>query len=142
MCDEAFTVAVLLLPLHPSLVTDKRIIPLFIKYFAFIENNMDLYTELKKEDYVFYENHIIKFYALDRVLTGNFNVDEYTRLLLEYEGVVSKFYSSTRGLDLSEKEFCCREFSDIIHRDYTTLRIGYDSADENSNYNFLTSHNI
>ena len=38
----------------PKLVTDKRIIPIFIRYFAFIENNMDLYTALKKEDYVFF----------------------------------------------------------------------------------------
>ena len=126
----------------PRLVNDKRIIPIFIRYFALIEDNKELYEKLEKEDYVFYENHVIKFYALDRLLSAKFDIDEYIRLLNEYGDVVFKFYASIRGLDLSEKEFCCREFSDIIHRDYTTLKVGYDDADENSNYNFLTSHNI
>lgn len=126
----------------PKLVTDKRIIPIFIRYFAFIENNMDLYTALKKEDYVFYENYTIKFYSLDKVLTGNFSVDEYKKLLLEYEGVVSKFYSSIRGLEKSEKEKYCREFRDIVLKDTTVLDVGYSNGEEDSNYNFLIKRNI
>ena len=68
----------------PRLVNDKRIIPIFIRYFALIEDNKELYEKLKKEDYVFYENHVIKFYALDRLLSAKFDIDEYIRLLNEY----------------------------------------------------------
>ena len=124
----------------PKLVTDKRILPIFTKYFAFIEDNMGLYTELQKENYIFYENYNVKFYALDRVLTGNFKKNDYTKLLLKYEKVFSKFYNSIRGLEKSEKEEICKEFGDIVHIDQTTLRVGYD---ENiNNCNFLIGRNI
>lgn len=126
----------------PKLFADKRIVPLVIEYFAFIQNNKDLYKALNKEAYVFYEKHSIKFYALDRVLTGNFNVDEYKNLLLEYEGVVSRFYSSLRGLSKEEKEKCCKEFSEIIRSDSTTLDVGCGEVDDSNNYNFLISRNI
>lgn len=122
----------------PKLVTDKRIMPICTKYFAFIEDNMGLYTELKKEDYIFYENYSIKFYALDRMLTGNFNKGEYIRLLSKYEKVISKFYSSIRGLESSEKEKYCRDFSDVVLRDQTTLKVGCSD----DNYNFLIKRNF
>lgn len=126
----------------PKLFADKRIVPLVIEYFAVIQKNKDLYNALNKEAYVFYEKHSIKFYALDRVLTGNFNVDEYKNLLLEYEGVVSRFYSSLRGLSKEEKEKCCKDFAFIVHSDPTVLEVGYNNGEEGSNYNFLTAKNI
>lgn len=124
----------------PKLVKDKRILPILTKYFAFIEDNMGLYTELKEESFIFTDNYSIKFYALDRALTGNFKKNEYKNLLLKYEDVIAKFYSSIRGLEKTEKEKCCKEFSDIVHIDQTTLKVGYD--DEESNYNFLIQRNI
>ena len=126
----------------PKLVKDKRIIPLLIQYFAFLENNMDLYTKLFKSDYVFYENYSIKFYALDRLLSGNFTIDEYINLLNNYGGVVSKFYASIRDIDSCEKEKCCRDFAFIVHSDPTVLEVGYNNGEEGSNYNFLTAKNI
>ena len=122
----------------PKLVTDKRIIPLLIKYFAFIEDNMDLYTDLKKDNYIFYENHSIKFYALDRVITSNFNNNEYIGLLSKYENVISKFYFSIKGLDKEEKEKYCNEFGDIVNIDQTTLNVGYSD----DNCNFLIKRNL
>lgn len=124
----------------PKLVKDKRILPLLTKYFAFIEDNMGLYTELKEENFVFSDNYNIKFYALDRMITSNFKRSEYKKILLKYEEVVSHFYSSIKGLSKEEKEMYCKEFSDIVNRDQTTLKVGYD--DEYSNYNFLIRRNI
>lgn len=124
----------------PKLVKDKRILPILAKYFAFIEDNMGLYTELKEENFIFSENYSIKFYALDRMLTGNFKRSEYKNILLKYEDAIARFYSSIRGLEKSEKEKYIKEFSDIIHIDQTTLKVGYE--DEDSNCNFLTKDNI
>lgn len=124
----------------PRLVKDKRILPILIKYFAFIEDNMGLYTELKEENFVFSDNYSIKFYALDRALTGNFKKNEYKSILLKYEDAIAKFYSSIRGLEKAEKEKYCKEFSDVVHIDQTTLKVGY--KDEEGNYNFLTQRNF
>jgi hypothetical protein len=124
----------------PKLVNDKRIFPILTKYFAFIEDNMALYTELKQEDYSFIGSQGIKFYALDRVITGNFKKNEYKNILLKYENAISKFYSSIRGLDKESKEKYSKEFSDIVHIDQTTLKVGYD--DENINCNYLILNNI
>lgn len=124
----------------PRLVKDKRILPILIKYFAFIEDNMGLYTELKEENFVFSDNYSIKFYALDRALTGNFKKNEYKSILLKYEDAIAKFYSSIRGLEKAEKEKYCKEFSDVVHIDQTTLKVGY--KDEESNYNFLIERNF
>lgn len=124
----------------PRLVKDKRILPILTKYFAFIEDNMGLYTELIEENFVFNDGYSIKFYALDRIVTGNFKRSEYKKLLLKYEDVLSHFYSSIRGLDKEEREKYCKDFSDIVNRDQTTLRVGYD--EENSNYSFLIKKNI
>ena len=123
----------------PKLVNDKRITPLVIKYFAFIEENMGLYVELKNEGFTFSGIHGIKFYALDRILTGNFNKNEYIRLLLKYEESISKFYSSIRGLEKKEKIEFCKEFSDIVHIDQTTLKVGLE---DDSDCNFLIKRNI
>lgn len=127
----------------PKLANDKRIVPIIIKYFAFLEQNMALYEELKEEGYIFYENHSIKFYALDRLLTGNFKKNDYKKLLFKYEGAISRFYSSIRGLERDEKEKYCKEFSDIVLRDQTTLKVGYrDDEEEPNHYNFLIKKNI
>ena len=117
----------------PKLVKDKRILPLLTKYFAFIEDNMGLYTELKEENFVFSENYSIKFYALDRVVTGNFKRNDYKKLLLKYEDVLSHFYSSIRGLDKEDREKYSNDFSNIIHIDQTTLKVGN---------NFIVKKNI
>lgn len=124
----------------PKLVKNKKILPLLPKYFAFIEDNMGLYTELKEENFNFSQNYGIKFYALDRMLTGNFKRNEYKSILLKYEDAIARFYSSIRGLEKEEKEKYIKEFSDIVHIDQTTLKVGYD--DDYSDYNFLIKDNI
>ncbi len=126
----------------PKLSTDKRIVPILIKYFAYIEDNMSLYNELMKEKYLFYVNHVAKFYALDRVISGNFKINEYKNILLKYEGAVSCFYYSIRGLEKSERERYSKEFSDIVHRDQTTLKVGYKEGEEANNYKFLCKKNF
>lgn len=126
----------------PKLLYDKRVLPLTVKYFAYIEDNMTLYNTLMEDGYSFYKNHSINFYALDRVITGNFKKNEYKNLLLKYEKPISRFYATLRGLDKDKKEKISLEFSDIVHIDQTTLKVGCDRFGEISHYNFLTSNNI
>lgn len=126
----------------PKLVNDKRVVPVLIKYFAYIEDNMALYNELVEDKYLFYNNHIIKFYALDRVISGNFKLNEYKNILLKYEGALSHFFVSIRGLDRNERERYSKDFSDIVHRDQTTLKVGYKDGEDVSNYCFLVKKNF
>ena len=126
----------------PKLVGDRRIIPLLIKYFAYIEDNIGLYNELREDNYKFFEGFKIKFYALDRMITGNFKRNEYKNLLLKDEDALSSFYYTVRSLDDETKEKVCKDFSDIVHIDHTTLTVGYNGEDELNHYNYLTSNNI
>ena len=126
----------------PKLAFDKRTISLVIKYFAYIEDNMSLYEELLNDGYIFYENHVFKFYALDRIMTGNFKRNEYKNLLYRYEAPISRFYSDLRGLEKEEREKYSKEFSDIVHIDQTTLRVGSDKYGNVDRCNYLTKKNI
>lgn len=126
----------------PVLSYDKRIDSVLIRYFAIIENNTSLYNSLIEEGYDFKKKHNgFKFYALDRILTLHMKNNEYIKLLMKHDEVVDKFYSSLRGLDRKEKEEYCIKFIDIIHRDASVMKIGYDKED-NNNYNYLTKRNI
>ena len=129
-------------PGAPKLTFDKRIFPLVVKYFAYIEDNMTLYEELMEDNYIFHDNHKIKFYSLDRILTGNFRKNEYKNMLLKNEEAVSSFYYSIRGLEKSEKEEYSKIFSDIVHTDHTTLNVGYSNTNDINNCSFLTKGNI
>ena len=126
----------------PRLVYDKRINSILVRYFAFIEENIALYNELVEENYLFYEGHNMKYYALDKTLTSKFKRNEYKRLLLKDEDAINAFYSSLRGLDREEKEKYSKDFSDIIHIDHTTLSVGKGSGENISNYHFLIKRNI
>ena len=126
----------------PKLSYDRRIIPLFIRYFAYIEDNMGLYEELSNDGYIFYENHVIKFYALDRIMTGNFKKNEYKNLLIRYEDPISRFYFTLKGIDSEKKEKYAKDFSDIVRTDQTTLKVCNDVYGEDNHYNYLTRKNI
>ncbi len=126
----------------PRFVNDRRITPLIVKYFAFIEDNMNLYNELVEDKYVINEGNKIKYFALDKILTKRFKKNEYKNMLLKYEDVISSFYYSLRFVSQEEKEWCIKEFSDIIHIDHTTLDVGRDNYDGISHYSFLTKKNI
>lgn len=126
----------------PKLVGDKRINSLFIKYFAYIEDNIGLYDELVKNNYNFSGGFKIKFYALDRAITGNFKKSEYINLLLKNEEALSSFYYTLKSFDGEIKEHICKDFSDIVHIDHSTLAVGYNGEDELNHYNYLTSKNI
>lgn len=126
----------------PKLVHDRRISDLIVKYFAFIEDNMALYNELLEEDYLLCIGSKIKYFALDRTLTGNFKKNEYKNILLKNEAVISSFYYSLRGLPQEKREKYSREFSDIVHADHTTLNVGDERDDGINHYGFLTVRNI
>lgn len=121
----------------PKLVTDKRIIPAVIEYFAYLEDNTSLYNDLRDEEYIFYNNYVIKYYALDRLITGTFTNNEFRNMLLKYEGAIAHFYFSIKELSKEEKEKYAKDFSDIVHRDQTTLKVC-----SNDSYNFLVKKNI
>ena len=125
----------------PKLATDRRIVPTIIEYFAYIEGNISLYHELKDDGYVFTGNHLIKFYALDRLMTDNFKKSEYKNIVSKYDDGVAHFYYSIRGSDKEEKERYSRDFSDIVHKDQTTLKVGYSDV-ENSSHNYLIKKNF
>ena len=126
----------------PKLVNDKRITPLIIKYYAFIEDNMTLYNELLEDKYLINEGTKIKYFALDKTLTKHFKKNEYKNILFKYEDVISSFYYSIRGLSQEEKDKIAKEFSDIVHIDHTTLDVGRDRYDGINHYGFLTKKNI
>lgn len=126
----------------PKLASDRRIMPLLFRYFAFIEDNIPLYEELIEVDYSFADGYKTKFFALDKILTGKFKMNEYKNLLLKNENAISSFYYSIRGLDKEKKGKFCKEFSDIVHIDHTTLNVGHNDDTLNSHYSFLTRKNI
>lgn len=126
----------------PKFAYNKRIEQLLIKYFAYIEDNISLYEELLKDKYIFTGKQGIKFYALDRVMTSNFKINEYKNLLYRHEEPISKFYFTLKGLSKSDKEKYSKEFSDIVHIDQTTLKVGFDKYENINHYNYLTKENI
>lgn len=135
--DKEFQVEI---PGVPRLVHDQRINPFLIKYFAIIDGNLSLYNSLIEANYNFNKNvNIIKFYALDKVMTSNFKKNEFVKLIIKNDEVIGNFYSTLRGLEKSQKEKYCSEFSNIIHIDASTMKVGYDTRD---GYNFLIKRNI
>ncbi|MBQ9019032.1 MAG: hypothetical protein IJ097_01805 [Bacilli bacterium] len=127
----------------PILVHDKRINSFLIKYFAIIEGNLSLYNSLMEVNYNF-DNNVdgIKFYALDKIMTSNFKKNEFVKLIMKNDEVIGTFYSTLRGLEKSEKEKYCSEFSNIIHIDASTMKVGYDPKGDYNSYNFLIKRNI
>lgn len=130
------------IPGAPKLVYDKRIYPILVRYFAIIEDNIALYNELMEENYLFYEGHNIKFYALDKMITSKFRKNEFKNILLKNESALSKFYYSLRGLDRNEKEKYSKDFSDIVHSDHTTLNVGNYDKYGVDNHSFLVKKNF
>lgn len=126
----------------PKLVNDKRIAPLIVKYYAFIEDNMTLYNELLEDKYFIIEGSKIKYFALDKSVTRHFKKNEYKNILFKYEDVISSFYYSMRGLSQDEKDKLAKDFSDIVHIDHTTLDVGRDRDDGINHFGFLTKKNI
>lgn len=126
----------------PKLIHDKRVLPLIVKYFAYLQDNINLYNELVDDKYILIDGIKIKFYALDRMLTNNFKRNEYKNLLTKYEDVLSSFYYSLRRLESDKREKCAKDFSDIVHIDHTTLNVGNNGEDGLSHYNFLNAKNI
>lgn len=126
----------------PKLVHDRRVIPLVVKYFAYLEDNIGLYNELIDDGYIFSEGPKIRFYALDRLVTGNFKRNEYKNLLSKDEEALSSFYYSLREIEDDKKEQCAKDFSDIVHIDHTTLTVGNNGESGISHYNYLTGKNI
>ena len=126
----------------PKLIHDKRVLPLIVKYFAYIQDNISLYNELLEDKYILTEGIKINFYALDRMLTSNFKRNEWKSLLTKHKDVLSSFYYSLRRLESDKKEKCAKDFSDIVHIDHTTLNVGNNGEDGLSHYNFLTAKNI
>ena len=127
---------------HPELSTDKRIYPAVMKYFSIVQDNASLYDELLEEGYEFIERYTsFKFYSLDRSFTSKFKKNEFKKLILKNDEAIRAFYNSLRGLDKGEKEYYYKEFSNIIHKDASVLRVGYNSRGYSS-YNYLTQRNI
>jgi hypothetical protein len=129
-------------PGAPKLASDRRITPLVVRYFAFIEDNISLYNELVEEQFILSEGNKIKFYALDRIFTKHFRKNEYKNMLEKNSEAISSFYYSIRGLSQEEREKYGKAFSDIVRVDHTTLNVGNDREDGINYYGFLSKNNI
>ena len=130
-------------PGSPEYSLDKRIYPAVMKYFSITQGNEILYDELLDEDYEFMERQsVFKFYSLDRKFSNHFKKSEFENILLKYDDPVRNFYISLRGLDQKEKEEYYEKFSYIVHKDLSTLKVGYNPHEDNHSFNFLTMNNI
>jgi len=128
---------------HPTLATDKRIYPAVMRYFSITQDNLGLYDDLLEDNYEFMERQTrFKFYSLDRSFTGKFKRNEFRKIIVKNDEALRSFYNSLRGLDKSEKEYYYEEFANIIRRDASTMRVGKESREEYSTYNYLTQRNI
>ena len=128
---------------RPILSTERKIYPAVMKYFAITQENSGLYDELSEEGYEFIERQTsFKFYSLDRSFTNHFKRNEFKKLILKNDEVFRTFYNSLRGLDSKEKELYYTEFENIIRKDASTMRVGYNPKVEYNSYNYLTYRNI
>lgn len=124
----------------PVLSNDKRIIPICIKYYAIMQDNLSLLEKLEEMDYSFVGvQHSIKLFALDKQLSSKFKEKDYIYYLKKNNTCIEHFYNTLRGLDHHERELILKEFSLIVKEDPTTLEVG---REKDGFYNFLTRRNI
>lgn len=123
----------------PILVNDKRIIPIVLRYYAMMEDNLNLLSKLEESKYDFGGvRHTINFYVLDRQLSSKFRDRDYIRYITRYGEQFESFYSTLRGLNYHEREKYLNHFSQMLKDDPTVLHVG----ENNGTYNFLTRRNL
>ena len=122
------------------LAGDKRIVPIVIRYYAIMQDNLSLLKRLEDEKYNFSGNqNSINYFVLDKQLSSKFKTNEYIRDLKKYGVVFEHFYSTLRGLDYREREKILVDFADIVKKRPNLMQVGTKGHDYP---NLLTRRNI
>lgn len=100
-------------------------ITLILYYYAIYNDNIDLLSTLLEKDYNFgYKTHSLNLWVLDELLTSQFEVDEYEKLLKTQEKVIESFYSSIRSeKSKEEKKKITKTFCDILKENPEVAKI-------------------
>lgn len=118
--------------------------PIVVKYFAMIQDNMEVKDKLDEAGYHFYgPDSRIYLFALDKQFTSKFDKQEYADFMVEQSNIAYRFYDSLRFLDDDEKDKYISDFAEIIHHDPNTARYLNKRENGYNTYNgLLTLRNL
>lgn len=124
-------------------VIGKKSLPIALKFYATIENNLKMLDKLKQAGYIFYTSGTkINLYALDKSFSSKFREDEYINLMTKNESVARRFYHSLVFESEEARDWLTLDFANIMHRNPNVTKSSRKNDDYNTYNNILTSRNI
>lgn len=118
-------------------IGDKSL-PIALKFYAIVQDNLKLKEKLEKEGYLFYTSGTkMNLYALDKTFSSKFDEDDYIKLLREQERIAKRFYNSLVFEDEENRDKYIDEFAEIIHNNPDICKCSKYDEDNYGTYNNL-----
>lgn len=127
--DKDLNLVYTFLPLNDKRENQKirRLFELY--YAALYYDNVDLLSEMLKNDICFYKP-LSRFELLDKDLSSRYDKDEYIKITKEKDDILFAFICSINTLETEEK-------NKYIDRFINILNLRYDDLEDNYNYSYV-----